>query len=605
MTDKIFPRNLTARAAYRVVGNPASTRLESGVGNCYPGLEYDHRNLDRRFFPGLVFEFVSQGDASAPSVARQGARLVEVVTSDPDLSPDLTRQADRVAPAAALLQALQDPARADLADGTWFLDAIEQGGHRIELNATDEAGQTSPLDGMVVWRLVRCLEPGAVTLRLARRPGPADAAAPSTRPRAVAPLRPGASATAPKAGNLELIGWRRQFVDPTTGIFPSVYDAGELTQSLCSPWQHDFRDCGCHYWASNHPDIVLAEEAPTERSLPSGASADAARSQTRIDWLRSDRARARAAAALGTIGQNRPFQMDHYEINQRWEELSVVVGDHEIPPIYLPRTADSAAPFDTADELAAELSRLATLEHVLALEYLYALFSVRSPDDRSDAFDRWPTLREDVTFLRHIVLLIAVGEMLHLRWANQLLWELAEAGFVDRAKFGPQLGVSPTVPVSAAGGPRPRALRPLTRDVLADFVAVERPSGLIEGAYARVSATLRRKPYPDSLYQLASRIVNEGMDHFNKFRDLSAVLREYPTTDPPYLRAVQAGDPKQPGVKKALGLYRKILDELTRAYARGLPEDRAHIIVARQAMTDLGAMADDLASQGIGIPYFA
>ena len=48
MSDgKIFPRNLTARAAHRVAGNPASTRLESGVGNCYPGLEFDHRNLDR------------------------------------------------------------------------------------------------------------------------------------------------------------------------------------------------------------------------------------------------------------------------------------------------------------------------------------------------------------------------------------------------------------------------------------------------------------------------------------------------------------------------------------------------------------------------------
>ena len=32
---KIAPRNLTARAAYRAAGNPANTRLESGVGNCF------------------------------------------------------------------------------------------------------------------------------------------------------------------------------------------------------------------------------------------------------------------------------------------------------------------------------------------------------------------------------------------------------------------------------------------------------------------------------------------------------------------------------------------------------------------------------------------
>src|ERR1700681_2903938 len=83
MIPKIFPRNLTARAAMQVVGNPVNTRLESGVGNCYPGLEFDHRNLDRRFFPGLVFEFVSINSAVQDEVARgQGARLVQVDPAD-------------------------------------------------------------------------------------------------------------------------------------------------------------------------------------------------------------------------------------------------------------------------------------------------------------------------------------------------------------------------------------------------------------------------------------------------------------------------------------------------------------------------------------------
>src|SRR5713101_4246864 len=71
--EKIFPLNLTSRAATMVTGNPVTTRLEGGVGNCYPGLEFDHRNLDRRFFPGLVFEF---GDSI-------GAPLLRVDISDP------------------------------------------------------------------------------------------------------------------------------------------------------------------------------------------------------------------------------------------------------------------------------------------------------------------------------------------------------------------------------------------------------------------------------------------------------------------------------------------------------------------------------------------
>ena len=44
---KIFPRNLTAKSDYIVKGNSSGTRPESGVDNCYPGLEFDQRNLDK------------------------------------------------------------------------------------------------------------------------------------------------------------------------------------------------------------------------------------------------------------------------------------------------------------------------------------------------------------------------------------------------------------------------------------------------------------------------------------------------------------------------------------------------------------------------------
>jgi hypothetical protein len=34
---------------------------------------------------------------------------------------------------------------------------------------------------------------------------------------------------------------------------------GDLTQSLCSPWQADYRECACFYWASSRPDFVNVE----------------------------------------------------------------------------------------------------------------------------------------------------------------------------------------------------------------------------------------------------------------------------------------------------------------------------------------------------------
>jgi hypothetical protein len=596
MTEKIFPRNLTARAERRVTGNPDSTRFESGVANCFPGLEFDHRNLDRRFFPGLVFDFNSNSDAS--DLPRTGARLVQVDTNDADLTPGLNATPTRQAAAQALRQALSGDTLTALGTGNWFLDQVTQGGRTISMTLRPD-GTSSPQDGITVWRLVRGMEPGLeVEIVLVKRPDTPASATTTT-----APTPPPTPAPLP---SVTLKGWRRDFTDKTTGVFSPAYAAGELTQSLCSPWQHDFRDCACHYWASNHPDVVLAEDRPTDDVLPSSESANPRRAEVRIDWLRSDRDRARAAAAIGSFGANRPFQMDHYEINQRWEELSIVLGGKESPTVYLPRSADLANPFDCTDELARKISQLATLEHVLAVEYLYAYYSIKTPAEAAASLAAWPHLRDDVTFIRHFILLVAVGEMLHLRWANQLLWELADRRLIPPGKYGPQLGVAETIPVSAAGGGtgRPRALRPLTRQVLADFVAVEQPSGFIEGQYARVTATLRQPAYPDALYQLASRIVNEGMDHFERFRDIGLVLREYPKDTPPYLREITLASPGDPAVKDALFLYKSIIAELTTAYSTGRVEERAAIIQAREAMTKLNDVADTLGGKGIGIPFF-
>src|ERR1700740_3461691 len=143
MIPKIFPRNLTARAAMQITGNPVNTRLESGVGNCFPGLEFDHRNLDRRFFPGLLFEFTANG-----------ALLQQVVLDDPDL--------DQSSP---LGKKLVGDVGKGLAQGDWFLEEITQGGNSIMI---PRDRQTLGLE-MVSWRVGRCVTTGAVKIRLQRR----------------------------------------------------------------------------------------------------------------------------------------------------------------------------------------------------------------------------------------------------------------------------------------------------------------------------------------------------------------------------------------------------------------------------------------------------
>ena len=97
ISAKLLPRNVpalrrgqTPEAATRVTaGNPISTRLESGVGNCFPGLEFDMRNLERRFFPFLEVEFGADSNGraaifvvSVDSAAVNAAAAAATITSD-------------------------------------------------------------------------------------------------------------------------------------------------------------------------------------------------------------------------------------------------------------------------------------------------------------------------------------------------------------------------------------------------------------------------------------------------------------------------------------------------------------------------------------------
>ena len=82
---KLLPRNVAAvrrgqdpaSAARNIAGNSVATRLESGVGNCFPGLECDLRNLERRFFPFLEIDIVGNimqvASVDQPGVAAAAA----------------------------------------------------------------------------------------------------------------------------------------------------------------------------------------------------------------------------------------------------------------------------------------------------------------------------------------------------------------------------------------------------------------------------------------------------------------------------------------------------------------------------------------------------
>ena len=573
------PLNVAARLNRTATGNPAGATLASGVANCFPGLEFDHRNFDRRFFPGLVLEF------AGPERERQslGGLVLAVDLEDPlleDMAAGAGDLRERLGALSAAMAADQRP---------WWLASVSQGGVTID---PQQLGGLA-LDGTGTWRVVRSLEPGPVTVVLRRFPaedgGPVD--------------------------DVRLDGLRRPYVGAAGSIDPG-YPAGELTQSLCSPWQHDFRDCGCYYWASNHPDIAIDQEvAPEEASRYAGRGW--------VEWLRAKPPR-----------PSFPI-FAYYEISHRYQELAVVLKDHESADPYRPAAVERARPYQSAEELVDVLrNELAPLEHVLILEYLYAWSSVRGPDDVAGLDDTQLTqalplqfradpgdplagladpaaartylrsrLRRDVTYLREELRSTAISEMRHLGLVNELLRRLAALGLGP--PYTPALDVATEVFRPTPENPdqtRPRALRPLTREAIDDFVAVERPSGGLEGRYARVRATLRRPEYRGSqLFDVATRIVEDGVDHFEVFSRMRAIVDVYDQSPPAHLRpGFDLGPPDNALVARARRAQQQVVTLLAEGYAG---EDQ-QIGQARRTMLQLEDLTDDCAREGLGVPLF-
>src|SRR5579863_3342812 len=268
---KFLPRNATATRLVRpVAGNPVTTRLEDGVGNCYPGLECDLRNLERRFFPGLEMD-IAQGSLTVSSV-------------DLKLAPQPLRNA------------LRSVAR-DVGRGrAWAVKTITStfgplgtltlAIKDLRLNRSNQPRSASrPPD---VWTALRLIPEGSdVELVLVSR------TAKDRRP------------------PVTISGARAAYLDDN-GALAAMFHPGEMTQSLCSPWTHDFRDCACFYWASNHPDIVLPARPESATDLASNV---------RVPWERAARALTPApSSASSRRSEDEAREMRYFEINMRWQE---------------------------------------------------------------------------------------------------------------------------------------------------------------------------------------------------------------------------------------------------------------------------------------------
>lgn len=560
ISAKLLPRNVAAlrrgqtrEAATRVTaGNPISTRLESGVGNCFPGLEFDLRNLERRFFPFLEVEFGTDSNGNATifvvSVDRTGVdTAAQAAAITPEQAAAYGKVADGLGPAVQWTVSRIDGDFGPLGRRAITLAALQP---------TSTGDNRLPVDAWTAARLL--VEDSTVTLTLTLMP------------------------PVPQSSDVTLTGRRTRYLDET-GALAKIFQPGELTQSLCSPWTHDFRDCACFYWASNHPDIALP---PIPADLPAGPT-DMFNKET--PWER--RNRSVAEPPIATAGGARDVaEMEHHQINRDWQQLNFVLERRERLAPYAPPVL-RAQPLPDRATLLAWLRYAAGVELGVMLEYLTAAWSIRRPDRNTPA-----DLRGDLLAAFDEMRRVAIGEMRHLRAVNDVM-----AHFQPPPNFTPALGVATLLPGNNPGCTRPLRFRPVSTKTLDDFIGIEAPSMSVDSIYARILVTVEAIPRTEEQQQTLRTVMAEGEEHWRTFRFVKDWLTRH--TPAEYLRGADLQPPPAGNELHATlqRRYRALLDGLFQAYAQGMPRGAPLLNAARASM--LGAdgiegALDAVANQG-------
>ncbi len=215
----VDPKNLTAQLRYRGAGNPPSTHPDQAISNCYPGLEFDFRNAWRRILGGIELHEADNYVVSAdpPNEGLIGHRLllvagVDIVTGV--VGPRWPGQP------SGPLTTTNNPDGVVAMEWSNVLAGVLR----------DHAG-----------RSVTChftAQPTKLPVGIPKDHGTLLAV--ELEVRELFPRSDAAQARVPV-------------------VEESLVAPGELTQSLCSPWQNDYRECACYYWAASRPDYVNVE----------------------------------------------------------------------------------------------------------------------------------------------------------------------------------------------------------------------------------------------------------------------------------------------------------------------------------------------------------
>jgi hypothetical protein len=228
--SKITPRNLSAQLSYRGRGNPPVAHPSSAISNCFPGLEFDFRAIWRRIFVGIVLSennnYVVEVEDHAALDHLKGRRLLKIDGCSVAVKTKGTVIPGR--PPETLTTAGNPEAVAFLEWSNTVALLFRKQGQKVSCEFTEDEAEKEVLPGNPKVKIKTV----ALEVRRIFHQTEIDGAAQSLAVLAEPLAQP-----------------------------------GELSQGLCSPWQNDYRECACYYWAASRPDYVnvVASDDGTSR----------------------------------------------------------------------------------------------------------------------------------------------------------------------------------------------------------------------------------------------------------------------------------------------------------------------------------------------------
>jgi hypothetical protein len=241
------PKNKTAleqQLMYQGVGNPPGSHPALAVGNFFPGLEFNFLNVWKRIFVGIellessgqVIEFVPD-DVREPAAKRVLQKLKRLLEND-----DKTDTVYLIKVEYSTSQGDHTTRLLRYGKGPAFKAAPPEDKENPYLSYSYFSEWGNALAHMHFWLGGK----GKATCHfLAGAVNEKDEWVTSQRLTAQLNVR-------------RLI--EKDDAGDTALISQTASLAGEITESLCSPWQTDYIGCACFYWASNRPDFVNVEK---------------------------------------------------------------------------------------------------------------------------------------------------------------------------------------------------------------------------------------------------------------------------------------------------------------------------------------------------------